>query len=292
MSWAYNQIDIYFMSQEMPLSTDDTVTPSINDRYWNAASTYGIVRGRPTLTPASMNGQGVTIPGRNGTVYSSSSTRGNAKLQIDILVDNSWVHNETQNGTVTSRADILMTLIRDAKYISYKMPGVPADFYLKVTRKVDVTVGNLDKNAVIVQATLEVKPFKYKFTGLKPIIIEPNTAVEIPIKYPNGICKPLLWFRTMYGSGYINFKGKSQVLIVDQVIANTILDTEECLCYLFDEHDEPISQNGKFKGDYRELWIPKIEPEDVDGGQNWNTSKPLWQNIGQIYYYTKEGVDL
>ena len=292
MSWAYNQIDIFFMTQDIPLD----ITTVENDRYWNKASDFGIVRSRPALTPSSLTGTSTSIPGRNGTIYPSSATRGNAKLQFDILIENSWVHNIEDDGTVMSRADILMALIRDTKTISYKMPGVEPNFYLKTTRKIDVTIANLDKDGIVVQATMEIKPFKYWFTGNAHITIEPETAAEIPITYPNGICKPLLRFNTA-GMGYINFMGNSQVIVADisQIVPGTILDTEECLCYVVGANDKPISQNSKFKGDYRELWLPKLSTDRIDGGRsqgNWTITEPLWQNIGQIYYYTKAGVDL
>lgn len=291
MSWSYNQIDIYFMTQEMPLAGPNE-TVGIDERHWNKASDFGIVRSRPSLTPSSLNTQGTTIPGRNGSVYPSNSTRGNAKLQIDILVENSWVHNETRDGTVASRADILMTIMRDCNYISYKMPGVSADFYLKVTRKIDVTMTNVDKDGAVVQGTFEVKPFKYKFSGLTPIVIDPNTQTNIPVAYPNGVCKPLLLFKTMNGSGHINYRGESQVITASQVLQNTYLDTENCLCYTV-SGGKAISQNSKFKGDYRKLWIPKRSMEDIDKGKDyWRTMESIWQNIGLIYYYTKEGVDL
>lgn len=281
MSWSYNQIDIYFLLEEMPLGIE-SVDLEDDEIEWFAASTYGIVRGRPSLTLSQMQGStGTTIPGRNGIIYPSYASRGNAKLQFDILVENSWVHNPDDDGTVQERVDMLMALIRDAKTISYKMPGCPADFYLLTTKKADCTITNVDKDCIVIQATIEIIPFKYWFKGNKANVITSAEWLNYYNDYPNGIAKPVLVFKsTGAGTLTVSTDGDSTVISGTDMELYTVLDTNRCLAYV-DNGEGRVNMNSHFTGDYTKLWIPRSGEIIIASTFN-----------GSIDFYSKEGVDL
>ena len=273
MSWAFNQIDIYLLTGDLPLGVYNTDT-------FIPVSRYGIVRGRPALTPSQMNTTGSTpIPGKNGVIYPASASNGNAKVQFDVLVENSWVHNETQNGTVQQRADILMALFRDAKVVSYKMPGCPANFYLKTTKKKDFTISNADKDCIVLQCTMEVVPFKYWFEGNKPILVETTRSFET--HYPD-VAKPSFWLAENGNSGRITVNGKYISTATGKTTTrDTIIDTEKGLVYYYDDEFGQIHNvNNDWAGDYKNLWFPR------------NATFNVSTTVGPIVVYTKEGVDL
>lgn len=295
MSWSYNQIDVYFLVQDLPLGVgevnlDDHSDP-INNPVWIAASQYGILRGRITLTPSQLNNPtSVTIPGLNGVIYSSMASRTNAKLQFEILVENSWVHNEHDHGLVASRIDLLRSLIRDAKVFSYKMPGVEPNFYLKATKKAECTITDADRNCSLIQGQIEVVPFKYRFAGNVYHTVEPNNWYEHESHYPDGVAKPIIYFHSG-GSGVVNLNissdpvlGPAQYNQVEckNVPAGTILDTGKCLAYYDDIEGVRNPMNDHFVGDYTKLWIPR----------NRDCYFSSTNGINRYLVYTMEGVDL
>lgn len=290
MSWSYNQIDVYFLLEDLPLGVtemtlvDDPIDDENTGKWW-PASLFGLVRGRPTLTRSQMNtNNSITIPGLNGTIYNSFSTRGNAKLQFDILVENSWVHNEEDNGSVVNRVDMLQMLMTNAKYISYKMPGVAANtFYLETTLKADCTVTDADKDCSVIQAQIEVVPFKHKFSGNQARYLSEQAWFHYETHHPDGVAKPILLFNTG-GSGYLicttDSRGSNQI-ICSNVPAGTILDTGKCLAYVEDDELGIVNVNDKFEGDYTNFWFPR------------NDSIIMSSNgMGNINVYTMEGVDI
>lgn len=294
MSWAYNQIDVYFLTQDLPLGVsrinlDDNTDPT-NNPLWIPASRYGILRGRPTLTPSQLNsGNTVSIPGRDGVIYPSMSTRGNAKLQFDVLIENSWVHNTEDDGSVAKRMDIMMALIRDAKCISYKMPGVPATFYLIPTKKAEGTITNADENCGIVQAQIEVFPRKMWFAGNYTNQISSGNPLISESHYPDGIAKPTFRFsgnNQVTGAIYLAYvddynNSVTEQVYFEDVYPGTVLDTSKCLAYNIHGSGQRDNVNSSFVGDYTKLWIPK------------NRQYTIATSINDILeVYTKEGVDL
>lgn len=134
---------------------------------WIKFSDYGIMRGRPQITGSSRNGSSYTIPGRNGTIYPSNVTRGNAKVSVELLIANTWTHASSAF-TAIERTDQLTVLLQQAKYFAYTEPGRDQDSYF-VIRDVKSTITDYDKDAQILQIEFEVHPVRYWTSGLMGI---------------------------------------------------------------------------------------------------------------------------
>ena len=149
MSWAYNQIDVRISQYENVLGdVDPTVIPPSGVPLWEALSTYGLVRGRPTITPSSIDAIQLSIPGRMGKPYSLIAGRTNAVFSFELLVADAWPFEELRHteefDTVEKRAEYLKAKLMYAKRVCFKEPGRNWDWFFEIY-KVDVTESDADE---------------------------------------------------------------------------------------------------------------------------------------------------
>lgn len=279
--WKYNLIDLYVSNK--PNQLGET---AINSE-WEQISLYGLMRGRPTLTPSTNNATKGQIPGRPGEIYSTVLKRSNAKIQFEILVADAWPFAELKAGNdewlnnVYNRTFYILDILNNAKRVSYKEPGKTAYDYFEVV-SVTNEVSDADKKAAVIKCTMEIFPFKYEFSGNQAISIVPYTLYEYqPINLrPHSECWPIFVSDTISDanekiyltvacydkitvSGHATYRLKSQgeVMVPDSKKAafstalngkKAIIDTNNLQAY--DNNSEPI--NRYFTGEYDTLRIP------------------------------------
>lgn len=204
--WAYNLIDLYI--SDKPNQLGET---QISTVLWDQISLYGLMRGRPTLTPSTNNAQKQTIPGRPGELYSVVQQRSNAKLQFEILVADAWPFAALKAGdnpwlnNVFNRAYYIVDILNNAKRVSYKEPGKPATDYYEVI-SVTNEITDSDERAMLIKCTMEIFPFKFSFDGNEAHTIaanqqSPTTLLEWNL-HPYSVCWPIFVSDTFSGSSY------------------------------------------------------------------------------------------
>lgn len=273
--WSYNDIDVYISSYDNILGEVSVETSS-----WVALSTYGLLRGRPKLTPSTVSANGLEIPGRDGTTYQVDSRRGNAKIEFEILIADEWVHKgaqELDGLSVRDRTDIVFSLCNLMKRVAWKCPGRDADSYFLVY-KVKLTPTDGYDVAQVIKVELEVHPFEWFFEGNKPEITELKTLqVENPI--PFSVCKPVYVFQ---GTGSITVTntttGASGTVSATAYPGNleVVLDTWKQIAYT---KESTLNANRFLNGEYSNLWI--FEGETVNITHNFTN---------EITVYTRKGI--
>lgn len=279
--WKYNLIDLYVSNK--PNQLGETAVNSD----WEQISLYGLMRGRPTLTPSTNNSTKEQIPGRPGEIYSTVLKRSNAKIQFEILVADAWPFAELKAGNnewlnnVYNRTFYILDILNNAKRVSYKEPGKTAYDYFEVA-SVTNEVSDADKKAAVIKCTMEIFPFKYEFDGNQAINITPYTLYEYqPINLrPHSECWPIFVSDTIRdsneklhlmvacydkvtASSQVTYRLKSQgeVEVPDSKKAafstalngkKAIIDTNNLQAY--DNNSDPI--NRYFTGEYDKLRIP------------------------------------
>lgn len=241
MSWAYNDIDVYLTETR----DDQYFEPAVNE-YWTPVSDYGIVRSRVVLTPSTYDGNQVTIPGRDGRPYETDRSRGNAKIEFEVLVVDSWVFASSQS-SVRERADELMALINRARRISYKQPGKPAEGYFLIY-KTTLTVTDADEKAIVVKVSLEVHPYEWLFSGNQGLYISPNETKTIVIPQRCNVAMPYL---ELNGVGTLRVSGSNDYLEKSEGGAVHI-DTWRFTAEYWPSRN---SANLILSGDYDSLWL-------------------------------------
>lgn len=226
--WAYNLIDLYI--SDKPNQLGET---QISTVLWDQISLYGLMRGRPTLTPSTNNAQKQTIPGRPGELYSVVQQRSNAKLQFEILVADAWPFAALKAGNnpwlnnVFNRAYYIVDILNNAKRVSYKEPGKPATDYYEVI-SVTNEITDSDERAMLIKCTIEIFPFKFSFDGNEAHVV--NAAggvnkVEWNLK-PYSECWPVFTTNNFSDSSANNFNfvvtAEERVISGSSVTYNTV----------------------------------------------------------------------
>ena len=277
--WSYNDIDVYITPTENVLGE-----VSVDTNNWTALSLYGLVRGRPKLTPSTVTANGLEIPGRDGTTYQVDSRRGNAKIEFEILIADEWVHRQLEREkpeiaglSVRERTDIVFSLCNLMKRVAWKCPGRDADSYFLVY-KVKLTPTDGYDVAQVIKVELEVHPFEWFFEGNKPEITEVKSlTVENPI--PFSVCKPVYVFK---GTGSITVTntdtGASGTVSATAYPGNleVVLDTWKQIAYT---KENTLNANRFLNGEYSNLWI--FEGETVEITHNFTN---------EITVYTRKGI--
>lgn len=277
--WSYNDIDVYITPTENVLGE-----VSVDTNNWTALSLYGLVRGRPKLTPSTVTANGLEIPGRDGTTYQVDSRRGNTKIEFEILIADEWVHRQLEREkpeiaglSVRQRTDIVFSLCNLMKRVAWKCPGRDADSYFLVY-KVKLTPTDGYDVAQVIKVELEVHPFEWFFSGNIPEITEVKSlTVENPI--PFSVCKPVYVFK---GTGSITVTntttGASGTVSATAYPGNleVVLDTWKQIAYT---KENTLNANRFLNGEYSNLWI--FEGETVEITHNFTN---------EITVYTRKGI--
>lgn len=277
--WSYNDIDVYITPTENVLGE-----VSVDSTNWTALSLYGLVRGRPKLTPSTVSANGLEIPGRDGTTYQVDSRRGNAKIEFEILIADEWVHRQLEQEkpeiaglSVRQRTDIVFSLCNLMKRVAWKCPGRDADSYFLVY-KVKLTPTDGYDVAQVIKVELEVHPFEWFFSGNIPELTEVKSlTVENPI--PFSVCKPVYVFQ---GTGSITVTntetGASGTVSATAYPGNVdvVLDTWKQIAYT---KENTLNANRFLNGEYSNLWI--FEGETVEITHNFTN---------EITVYTRKGI--
>lgn len=206
VDWAYNDIDVYISSSDNILGET-----SVNTTSWVPLSTYGLLRSRVALTPSTVEGTSITIPGRDGKTYSTDSGRGNAKIEFEILIADEWVHRTsetTASMTVRERTDMVAALLNNARRVAYKQPGRTADSYFMIY-KTTLTFQDADEKAFVIKVQMEVYPFEFYLSGNTPITIAAGGTASFANPLPNSVCRPTYVIGNT-GAGYIDLSREPQ----------------------------------------------------------------------------------
>ena len=200
MSWAYNQIDVRISQYENVLGdVDPTVIPPSGVPLWEALSTYGLVRGRPTITPSSIDASQLSIPGRMGKPYSLIAGRTNAIFSFELLVADAWpfeeISQQEEFDTVEKRAEYLKAKLMYAKRVCFKEPGRNWDWFFEIY-KVDVTESDADEKVSILQVKMEVYPFKFDFSGNEAVSVSANSNYNFTNLVTYYPCNPVFVITT------------------------------------------------------------------------------------------------
>lgn len=252
MSWAYNEIDIYLTD------TDSSPGETSIGNSWKAVSEYGIVRSRVALTPSTYDSANkITIAGRDGRPYTTDRSRGNAKIDIEVLCVDSWVFAGV-NTTVRQRAESLMARINKARRIAYKQPGKSADGYFLIYNTT-LSITDADEKAIVIKASFEVHPLEWIFAGNAANIIESGATETITIPEYCAVSMPIY---DLMGSGTVNVNGN----VLESTSSGSIrLDT-----WRFTAVYRPsgLNANLSLSGDYEGLWLNPGENTITNGLTN------------------------
>lgn len=206
VNWTYNDIDVYLSSSDNILGET-----SVNTTSWVPLSTYGLLRSRVALTPSTVEGTTITIPGRDGKTYSTDSGRGNAKIEFEVLIADEWVHRTsetTASMTVRERADMVAALLNNTRRVAYKQPGRTANSYFMVY-KTTLTFQDADEKAFVIKAKMEVYPFEFYLSGNAPITIAAGGTGTFANALPNSECRPTYIIGNT-ASGYVDLATEPQ----------------------------------------------------------------------------------
>ena len=249
MAWSYNDIDVF-------ITNTQTVLGELTPNSWVSLSTYGILRGRPSLTLSTLEGDSVTFKMRDGRPMSIDKSRKNAKLEFELLVVDAWPFAE-RTDTMWDRVNYLSYILNQAKRISYKEPGKNANFYY-VIYNTTLTVSDGDERAMTVKVSMDIHPFEYLFIGnytylCSGQLLVPNTA-------PLSRCMPTY---SMVGSGELSVYtkvGEDSYILKGTLKAAeslpdwTIVETDTGLAWGV-VNGEVVNRTSYFNGDSQNLWI-------------------------------------
>lgn len=271
MTWAYNEIDVY-------ISLVDNILGevSVDTENWAPLSDYGIIRGRPTLTPSTVEADAIQIPGRDGNTYTVDSRRGNAKVEFEILIADTWTHANSEFGDVRERTNLVFTYMNNAKRIAWKCPGREADSYFLIY-KCGITITDAYEQAQLLKISLEVHPFEWMFEGNKPELIEQG-SLTVDNPFPLSRCMPVYTFS---GAGSLMINGQSLYAVTASAISGNptvVLDTWKEIVY-YESGGEIKNANKYLTGDYTNLWI--YENESVTINSSF---------VSNVYVYTRKGI--
>lgn len=275
MSWAYNQIDVYISTQDNILGET-----SVNTNSWVPLSIYGILRGRPVLTPSTVEGDKVTITGRDGRSVSTISSRANAKLEFEILAVDAWPFAtlKAQGITVRKRIDILKALLNNTVRITYKEPGRDPDSFF-IVYSTTLTLTDADEKAQSIKVSMELHPFEYWFSGNTQITVAASGSYTFTNQLPDAECYPIYQIPA-------DVSGQPNITVNNNVLAytpNTVITTGLITIDTFDQlayYSPSVNPNRYFNGSYDKLTFP-VGSNVVHN----NTNKA-------IYIYTRKGMTL
>lgn len=263
MSWAYNEIDIYLTELEQTLGETSV-------EGWTAVSSLGIVRSRVALTPSSYEADTIKIAGRDGRPYSTDRSRQNAKIDIEVLVADTWVFANATS-TVRQRADALLAKINYAKRLSYKQPGKAADGYFLIYNAT-TTITDADEKAIVIKASFEVHPLEWLFAGNSPLILTASESRDIEIPDYCDISRPVYVFP---GAGTLRVGSK---VLTSYVESSTVrLDTWR---FLATTTPSGLNVNKYLIGDYEDLWLPRGATTTVTNG--FSSAMRIYTRIGIV----------
>lgn len=266
--WSYDDIDVYLSPSDNILGETSVATQN-----WVPLSTYGLLRSRVALTPSTVEGNSLSIPGKDGKSYAVDSGRGNAKLDFEVLVADEWVH-KTLNSDVRTRTDTVVSLLNRAFRIAYKQPGRTANSYF-IIYKTTLTINDADELVSSIKVQMEVHPFEFFFDGNTKIEIAANGTYTFSNPLPYSACNPSVVFPE-YTTGYVTFNSKN--LIIDkQLDPNTVVDSFKNLAYLSGTLD---NKNDYFVGNYKSVML-------LPGGA---TSTIANHTSKTLYLYTRKGI--
>ena len=294
--WSYNQIDVRISQYENILG--DTNPEAVT---WEALSRVSLVRGRPSITPSSVDANQLSIPGRMGKPYSLIAGRSNAVLQFELLVADAWPFEELAQvetlDTVEKRVNYVKAKLMYAKRICYKEPGRNWDWFFEIY-KVDITENDADERACVLQIKMEVFPFKYYFSGNEGVTVYNSSNynfTDLVTFYP---CNPVYTITTnndISGSNnrlrIVGAKSGSTVWekgITISKRASTypimVIDTEKLLVYGTNADRTTIDSNTNYtNGNIDNLRIPKLD-SSIDAIRFYNNSS------NTVVLYPRNGV--
>lgn len=270
MTWAYNQIDVYLSSSENILGETSVATNS-----WVPLSTYGLLRGRPAITASTVEGDSISIPGRNGKQLSVITNRSNAKLKFEILMVDAWPFAELkqQNIMIRDRYNIVKSFVMDAKRVAFKAPGHVANSYYEIVN-VTMTPNDADEKALSLTVEFEIIPYEYYFEGNVAITIAANESETITNSIPFDECSPIyiMGTATRFATAVIEISGDKSGTITYtsstyQAPSQVTLDTDKELAY-YNNNGSYINANRYFEGDYKIGRIPKNSTINIRNRSN------------------------
>ena len=312
MAWAYNQIDVKVSPRDNQLGE---VNPN-NDNWWTI-SDFGIMRGRPTITPSTVDsGNNSAIPGRNGNPYPVNKRRGNATLEFEVLVADAWPF-QGSSLKLYERIARLKAIGISAKRISYKEPGrdliwdetlgqwIPGYKSFFIVYNTTVTEQDADEKCSVLKFKMEVYPFKFDFEGNREILLStPDASNDLSAACMLSSCYPIYKFklpiydqdpphhitvRTVDEAGQRVYTNKVEIApYTGDQNHTTYIDTEKQLVYGISETEGYIdrirSRSQYIKGDISGLYFKcgakvYVSHDCTDTGQGLNV-------------YTRSGVEI
>lgn len=283
MTWAYNQIDVYLSSSENILGETSVATNS-----WVPLSTYGLLRGRPAITASTVEGDSISIPGRNGKQLSVITNRSNAKLKFEILMVDAWPFADLkqQNIMIRDRYNIVKSFVMDAKRVAFKAPGHVANSYYEIVN-VTMTPNDADEKALSLTVEFEIIPYEYYFEGNMPVSVAAYATETFVNEIPFDECCPT-YSISVLGGGIIgdieiviggDKQGTITIQRAIQLINKTIiLDTDKELAYYINGNNY-VNVNRYINGDYKLGRIPKNSTINITNGNNV-----------EMLIYTRKGI--
>lgn len=281
MTWAYNQIDVYLSSSENILGETSVATNS-----WVPLSTYGLLRGRPAITASTVEGDSISIPGRNGKQLSVITNRSNAKLKFEILMIDAWPFAELkqQNIMIRDRYNIIKSFVMDAKRVAFKAPGHVANSYFEIVN-VTMTPNDADEKALSLTVEFEIIPYEYYFEGNAPVSVAGYATETFVNAIPFDECYPTYSISILSGIGDIELvisgdkAGTIKIQRAIQLVNKTIiLDTDKELAYYINGN-KYVNVNRYINGDYKLGRIPKNSTISITNGNNV-----------EMLIYTRKGI--
>lgn len=270
-TWSWNEIDVY-----VSLYNNVLGDASVATNLWVPLSNYGLLRGRVALTPSTVEGSSISIPGRDGNPYSKNNSRGNAKLTFELLIADEWIpEHKALNTTIRRRLDVIEYYLNNSRRIAYKQPGKEASSYFEVY-KVKLTETDAYEEAATLKVEIEVNPFEFFFTGNVAVQLPKNDPVAFNVQIPFDTSRPSFLIQGG-GDGYLYVTGTVGEFIGYNVPENTIVDTYKGLVY--SAADPSVNRNAYFDGDFKKLWLYK------------ETSGTITNTFSQtVLMYTRGGI--
>lgn len=263
MTWAYNQIDVY-------LSGNDNILgeASVDTSSWVPLSTYGLLRSRPALTPSTVEGDSISISGKDGKRLSVINQRTNAKLKIDILLVDAWPFADLkqQGIMIRDRMNIIKSYVMDAKRIAYKAPGREPNSYYEIIKST-MTLTDADEKAMTMEVEFELYPFEFYFVGNLATAIAPQSSAAISNQFPFDTCYPIIQLssagRSKTASLVVSYGGTSSTITyagptTQDAPSSVTLDVGRELAY-YTTNSGYKNANKYFDGVYANAKIPKNE---------------------------------
>lgn len=191
--WTYNQIDVYLSGEENILGET-----SVNTNSWVPLSIYGLLHSRPVLTPSTVEGDSISIPGKNGKRLSIINNRTNAKLKFQIIAIDAWPFAElkAQGVTIRDRINYLKSYLDDAKRVSYKCPGRVPNSFFEIVKTTITNHNDADEKVQALEVEMELMPFEYYFDGNQEVTIAANSMGSLDNALPFAACDPIIIFST------------------------------------------------------------------------------------------------